>query len=330
MKRAEQFLVFLPVHTIIFVLGLLFVSFDSFAQPQEGEAYATPECYPETYTFDKAIDFEAKAETGRALWFYINLFASEPDSAVLSVRRMAKTLNNTEAELRKSFAMYFNFDPDNLNSAYPGLDPKNPVMRKKTRYLDEIISCLDDQYWIPWRTKTLNLQGVDFYREENYEEAQACFDKAVAHHATGQVLFNRGYLYSKTGKYEEAIGDFTLSIEKNYRVAEAHYQRGFNMAKLDRKEEAIAEYSVAIEMDSSMVDAYLNRGFELYLSGQYTESLPDFDRVIALDPTNSEGWVSRGFAHHKLNNLTEACENWQKAYNLGLKRTSKIITKYCK
>ena len=330
MDGAAQILVKQFFSIIILVMAGMFLPVFSQAQPQEGQEYATPECYPPEYTFEKAEDFAINRETERALWFYINLFNYDPDSAVLCVRKMTRGLNDPEGELRKSFAMYFSFDPDNLNSSHPGMDVNNPVMRKKSRYLEEIISCLDDNYWSNWRTQTLNMTGVKHYRSGEYDKAQVCFDKAISHNPTGQLLFNRGYLHSRVGNFQGAINDFSEAIKMEYRLAEAYYQRGYNMAQLKNKEEAIQNYTTAIEMDSTLTDAFLNRGFELYLQGDYEEALPDFEQVLQLEPANADGWVSLGFALHRLGKTDEACVNWQKAYDLGIRRAGNTIEKYCK
>jgi len=63
---------------------------------------------------------------------------------------------------------------------------------------------------------------------------------------------------------------------------------------------------------------------------QYHSSLNDLNKSIALDPSNANAYLNRGLAHYFLKDLDKACEDWQQAADMGLKKGIEAVDIYCK
>jgi tetratricopeptide (TPR) repeat protein len=69
---------------------------------------------------------------------------------------------------------------------------------------------------------------------------------------TTEDYFNRGYAHTKKGEHNEAIEDYTKSIELNPRPA-AYNNRGLAYKGLGQYEEAIQDFNQAIDLYSSLL-----------------------------------------------------------------------------
>ena len=69
-------------------------------------------------------------------------------------------------------------------------------------------------------------QGAAFMAKGEYDQAIACFDKALAIEPSfAEAYCNRGTAYYEKGQYDPAISDFSRAIEINPDSAEAYYNR---------------------------------------------------------------------------------------------------------
>jgi tetratricopeptide (TPR) repeat protein len=119
------------------------------------------------------------------------------------------------------------------------------------------------------------------------ESAQASKkDKAIAH-------YNRGNAYANESDDDNAITDYTKSIEFNPKFAFAWFNRGnshFNNGDLDK---AIGDYTAALKLNPRYVPAYINRGNAYRDTGDYAKAFPDYDRALKLEPGNKLAQANR-------------------------------------
>lgn len=92
------------------------------------------------------------------------------------------------------------------------------------------------------------------------------------------------------GDFENAIVDYTKSLELNPSNAAAYNNRGFAYRKLGRYDEAIADYTVSLELAPENIKTLNNRGYScvdfplffstFFLISSLHEPLPFFFFVI--------------------------------------------------
>ena len=66
-----------------------------------------------------------------------------------------------------------------------------------------------------------------------------------------RAFYNRGIIFSKLGKDEEAIKDYTRAIQINPYHVDAHNNRGLLYDRLKEKEKAIKDYSASAPVNHS-------------------------------------------------------------------------------
>lgn len=146
--------------------------------------------------------------------------------------------------------------------------------------------------------KNLNIsEGMAAIKELRYEDALACFDKALVSGEDKRLIF-RGQGLANLGltKYDEAVTALENSLasggcvpdnmdyDVNYYLATAYYKAG-------RPEDAKKVYDAILALKSGERNAYFMRGIVRLRLGSYELAKPDFDKAIELAPNDYDQLV---------------------------------------
>ncbi len=123
----------------------------------------------------------------------------------------------------------------------------------------------------------------------------------------------RGFEFLESGKYTEAISEYTKSIKINPKCAVTYINRGSAYANLGRYNEAISDYYKATELDPKNIYAYCRRGRMYLQMGQSAEAISDLNKAIQLDPKNANAYIDRGYIHGILGQYEDAVTDFTKA-----------------
>lgn len=285
------------------------------------------EVHLEKYTFEKAKEFEDKEEYQKAIWVYINLFPENTDSVVKCVKLIKNKLDTVDMSwyIKSSFALYGAFDPD----TWTNIDGESrfvpSITSKKGSWGDQLIVKISDPTGPLSSASEYNFRSIDRANANNYEGALADLNKAIEIEPRDQFYFNRAYTKTILKDYAGAITDFDSAIELEYRLSEAYYERGFCKSQLEKVDSAIIDYTKAIEVNNKNLNAYNSRAVLYYHLKKLPEAIKDLDKVIELDPNSAEMYFNRGSIKKEIGDLDGTCEDWVKAYKLGLKRVRQLI-----
>ena len=100
------------------------------------------------------------------------------------------------------------------------------------------------------------LRGEDLFDQGRYDEAEACYDKAIELNCyNGDAFCGKAAVLYEKGKYEEALIyiDKSLSIDSENTVAMNN--KGWILCKLERHSEAIICFDRVLEIDPDDIDA---------------------------------------------------------------------------
>ncbi len=111
------------------------------------------------------------------------------------------------------------------------------------------------------------------------------------------AYINRGNIYKESGKFTEAINDYSLAIKHYPKYSDAYYNRGLLLVDMEYYSDAIEDFNLAIE-NSKMADPEVitSRGWAKFLLNDVNGAIADFDAAIDIDsnyalPYNNRGWV---------------------------------------
>jgi tetratricopeptide (TPR) repeat protein len=134
--------------------------------------------------------------------------------------------------------------------------------------------------------------------------------------ASAPFYNERGIAYGKKGHYDEAISDFTKSLEIKP-SAEAYNNRGVSYSRKGQNDEAISDYSKAIEINLKYVKAYNLRAWEYTLKGQYDQAISDLNKALEINPRDPEIYNNLAWVLATAN--APAFRDGKKALELALK-----------
>lgn len=99
------------------------------------------------------------------------------------------------------------------------------------------------------------------------------------------VAYNcRGTCYHGMGKFDKAIENYTMAIERNPNFDMAYYNRGNAQAKKGLFNNAIEDYTKSLKVNPEFAIAYWSRGKMYEKIGEHQKAKDDIEKAKLLDP----------------------------------------------
>ncbi len=147
--------------------------------------------------------------------------------------------------------------------------------------------------------------GHSYYNQEQYPQAAALIEKAVAPltpemnppEDIADAYFRLGWLYQSPMKDQTAaIYAYGKAIELNADNAIYYFNRGTAYLRLKEYQQAIADYDRAIMLNPNYYQAYYNRGNVYYALSEPENAITNYEMAIKLKPNyvkalNNLCWV---------------------------------------
>jgi tetratricopeptide (TPR) repeat protein len=128
--------------------------------------------------------------------------------------------------------------------------------------------------------------------------------KAIHFQAEGARAYARGDL-------DRAAGLFSLALEYDAKMAEAHNGLGLVALARGDKNTAEAKFRRALAINEEMAEAHLNLGFIYLDRGEIEDALTHFRQALAIDPGFGSARLAVGETLLRLNKIEEA--RWELA-----------------
>jgi len=114
---------------------------------------------------------------------------------------------------------------------------------------------------------------------------QALKDPTLSKSDRAATLVNRGIIYNRTGRFDDAIADFNAALDIDAGLGEAYLNRGNSRFFQKRMDDAKADYDKAIELKSrDLHAASFNRGLVYEVLQDLTSAGADFEEALRIKP----------------------------------------------
>ena len=157
-------------------------------------------------------------------------------------------------------------------------------------------------------------------REKSYERYVELARKAISFDKSSPLAHALlCFMYSRQGKYEEAIAEITTAIDLSPNNATLHHEMSRTMHFAGRPEEAIESMKKAMRLHPAYPAIYLvHKGHSLHYAGRYEEALSAYEQYVERKRQIDEQikwWIHFGFtaAYLELNEIVKASEHYKKA-----------------
>jgi tetratricopeptide (TPR) repeat protein len=132
------------------------------------------------------------------------------------------------------------------------------------------------------------------------------------------VYSNKGFIYLQTGKYEEALKNFSKAIEIDAGYYNAYLGMGRTKQALNDLQGAISFLNTALQL-SKTSEAYICRADVKIALGDAEGARTDLDNAMQLEPDKPDIYINKGMLELKLGNINNAFMEYNKAVALNRK-----------
>jgi tetratricopeptide (TPR) repeat protein len=119
------------------------------------------------------------------------------------------------------------------------------------------------------------------------------------------------------GRYDEAIVEYTRSINLQPRNPEPYLGRAYAYQKKGQYDYALADYTRATEVDPKDPHTFLARGLFYDFLGKPQQAIEDYNRALMVNPSFADAFYYRGVAWEKLGNSQSAVADLKRAALMG-------------
>ena len=261
-----------------------------------------------------------------AIEYYTRAIWEDPTNAELYfLRANAQTRLNLNDEAIRNYTTAIKLDPEMKYYKNRGLT------FIETEDYHNAISDFNEALLFDSTNSTLYFnRGYTQALSGNYESAIKDYSKAISHDSTNAKFFvNRGDIWSGVEEHQKAIFDFTSAISLNNRDELAYFNRAKEFAKIGMIKQAIDDYSKAIILNPSNIEYYFLRGELKFGAAKFLSAAADYTIIISLQPDNGNAYYNRGICYANVNLKDNACDDLNRAGELGFFEAYEIIRKFC-
>ena len=188
----------------------------------------------------------------------------------------------------------------------------------------------------PYHADVYNNLGVIYAKEGMSINAEDAYNNAIRITTTKNLgytnaYYNRGNLYYEQKKYDQAIADYTVTIDFyegakdiDYDYSDAYYNRGLCYFNKNQYDQAITEYQGAININHDFIWAHYSKGYVHFLKGQYSQALAEFQQVLSLpndfrakEGAHSYAQLGMGLVYHKQGEYEKSLSSVKASCSLG-------------
>ena len=157
----------------------------------------------------------------------------------------------------------------------------------------------------------LYMRGVSSMQSGRYKEAIDDFTLAVDDPEHGQnARFNRAVSYMQLGRLDEAEKDFTVLIDAGLVMKGLRFNRGAVRMSLADMTGAVEDFTASIDAREQTADALVNRATCLLQMQQFEEAYDDFTRYMDLTGAKDTAAYYRGIALLSMKKFDEAVKDF--------------------
>lgn len=168
--------------------------------------------------------------------------------------------------------------------------------------------------------KTLFEQGLDAFQKGNYDQAVSFYTLQLKKTKRPNFYFNRASANFELQKYEEAIEDLTIVIDKEQNDTEAIYKRASAYFHLGHFQKTIIETKKLLRLDSKDDKAFNLQGLSFFELKKYGNAIENFTNAINIKEI-AQYIFNRATAYNKLDLTKKAETDFDKAIETNSNNT---------
>jgi tetratricopeptide (TPR) repeat protein len=170
------------------------------------------------------------------------------------------------------------------------------------------------------------------YHQNDLKEALSLVETAMKRvSGDDDLVYLRGLINLGLKKYERAVSDFNILINRNTYDAmfKVYLNRGVANQFMLEYELAASDYSKSIDLNNNNPSAYHSRGMLNYQIRDYNAAIEDFIRSLQIADNNPETHFNLGMSYFRLEETDKACPHFHSACKEGNINACKMVMMEC-
>lgn len=170
----------------------------------------------------------------------------------------------------------------------------------------------------PGKAKQYVEQGRDALEKGLTESALQAFTLAIEENPRlTEAHMGVGDVHRQRGDYESASEAYEEATRLQPESFDAHYYLGLMQQLLGRVSEAVRSYLKALTIDADNFDANKNLASAYLQLGRPSDALPYAERAVYLNPQSQVAWANLAATQSLLNQYDKAVDSYRQATELG-------------
>ena len=170
-----------------------------------------------------------------------------------------------------------------------------------------------------------------YTRSKVWENSLSLWNDVIGNYQTIPIAYNnRGMALEAGNKMDEALADYTKTIELQPDFALPYNNRGNILMNRQKNELALLDYNKAIELDPGLSQPYNGRGVLLMREKKFDLAVTDYRKAIQLKPNYPEVYYNLALCEFNSGKKEDACRDMQKAASLGIQQANEMLNQYCR
>jgi len=203
------------------------------------------------------------------------------------------------------------------------LGNKLPEAMSKTEEALEISS-----QSLPALQKKINI----YFLMNNIKEALSSADLAISSYPDiPEFYYFRGIINNAREKYIKALDDFNyaLNLQPEGNLYKYYLGRGVSHLNLLEYEQALNDFSASIEQNDTVASTYHSRAMANYELHDYSGAINDFLKALDYSEENAALYFNLGMSYYRLNEMDKACPYFHKACTMGNNNACRMALMEC-
>ena len=139
----------------------------------------------------------------------------------------------------------------------------------------------------------------------------------------------RAECYNKTGETEKSLKNISAFLELYPDNKSALRLAGRTEARSGDNLKALDYFSQNLKLHPNDPECYIDRANSYFVSGTWDYAIIDYSMALDIQPLNPETWLNKGIALINKGKAEDACHDFHYALNLGNKKATGYISRYC-
>jgi tetratricopeptide (TPR) repeat protein len=143
------------------------------------------------------------------------------------------------------------------------------------------------------------------------------------------LLLKRAECYRRTGETSRAMDDIGKYLEFYPQSKKALSFAGKVESAGGDNIKALQYFSENLKLHPHDADCYIDRANSYFVSKSWNWAIKDYSMSLDLQPDNPDVWLNKGISLLNSGNLSDACHDFRKAFSLGNKKATELISRNC-